>query len=271
MPPLVDRCERGGALMFLLWQRHSMKKNLILLFSIFCLVNTSLAQTKKVLIVSTNVDTIQDAPNGTFLMEIAYPLAAFTKAGIEADVVTPKGGKAAIYHTNTLPDSLAAIQQSEMFIDKTTHSLAPDQVVAFDYSGIFYPGGGGQFYDVVNNENIAKIAARIYENRGIVGSAGHGPVSLINIKLSDGTFLVNNKDIACFPKYASAKWLPIDWEVELTKRGAKIVLPLTAVEKDKGVQLLDKKNRIISGSFAENAEWVAEQMAILIREPDSQR
>jgi hypothetical protein len=158
------------------------------------------------------------------------------------------------------------MQQSVLFITKTTHTLAPHQVITSNYAGIFYPRGGGQFYDVVGNDRIANIAARVYKKGGVMGCAGHGHGSLINIKLSDGSFLVHNKRITCFPKYASAKWLPIDWEVELTKRGANVGLPLTAVEKDKGVTLLDKGQRIILGSFAENAQWVAEQMAAIINE-----
>ncbi|MBO9574073.1 MAG: hypothetical protein J7497_17935, partial [Chitinophagaceae bacterium] len=56
------------------------------------------SQQKKVLIISTNVDSLQGDANGTFLMEIAYPLLEFAKAGIEVEVLTPNGGKAAIYH-----------------------------------------------------------------------------------------------------------------------------------------------------------------------------
>lgn len=113
---------------------------------------------------------------------------------------------------------------------------------------------------MVQNDSIAQIAALIYENGGAVGSAGHGAVSLINIKLKNGSYLVSATKLTCFPKSISAKWLPIDWEQELIKRGATVVLPSSAVEKDQGVQLIDRQKRIISGSYAENAQWVAIQM-----------
>ncbi len=61
-------------------------------------------------------------------------------------------------------------------VSKTSTTLAPHQVVAVDYAGIFYPGGGGQFYDVVQDDRIASIAATIFENGGLVGAAGHGAV-----------------------------------------------------------------------------------------------
>ncbi|MBO9659490.1 MAG: DJ-1/PfpI family protein, partial [Chitinophagaceae bacterium] len=171
----------------------------------------------------------------------------------------------AIYHRGKMDSNLAAIRTSELFIQKTNHSVAASEVNPEEYGGIFYPGGGGQFYDVWNNERIAKIASSIYENGGVIGVAGHGAVSLLNIKLSDGRFLVNGKKITCFPKAISARWLPIDWEQGLKDRGAVVVLPVTADEKENGVQLNDDNGRIISGTYAENASWVAQQIALFLK------
>ncbi|MFM7855975.1 MAG: DJ-1/PfpI family protein [Flammeovirgaceae bacterium] len=237
-----------------------MKNIFITLF--FLVSMDALAQTKRILIVSTNIDEINNAPNGTFLMEIAYPFDVFKKAGYEVDIVTPKGGKAAVYHRGELVGELSEIIGSSLFIQKTEHTLSPEQASQYRYVGIFYPGGGGQFYDVVENQAIAVLARNIYEQGGVSGTAGHGPVSLVNIKLSDGSFLVKDKKITCFPKANSAKWLPLDWEKLLHQRGAEVVLPVTDIEKDKGIQL--SAHRIISGSYAENAAWVATEMISLI-------
>jgi putative intracellular protease/amidase len=220
---------------------------------------------QKILFVSTNVDKINNESNGTFLMEIAEPFEVFTKAGFEVDIVTPNGGKAALYHRGKLSDTLRAIQESEKFNLKSSTTLSPKEVKVKDYAGIFYPGGGGQFYDVFDNAEISSIATKIYESGGVLGTTGHGPASLINIKLTTGEYFVNKKKITCFPKAYSAKWLPFDWEEILKARGAEVIIPETAVELDKGVELLDKPNRLISGSYAENSQWVARQMILMIR------
>lgn len=230
-----------------------------------CLVSDIHAQGRKILIVSTNIDSLQGDANGTFLMEIAYPVAVWQRLGIEVDVLTPKGGKAAVYHRGKRDSSLARIEESDYFKKKIGHSLTPGDINPADYAGIFYPGGGGQFYDVVNNDSIAKIAAAIYEHGGVIGAAGHGPVSLLNIRLNDGIYLVKGKRITCFPKSMSAKWLPIDWEEGLKQRGATVVLPVSPEEKENGVQLIEANARVITGSYAENAAWVAEQMAVFIK------
>lgn len=232
----------------------------IILMLAIGLANEAGAQ-QKVLIVSTNIDSLQEETNGTFLMEMAYPLAEFVKAGIEVTILTPKGGKAAVYHRGKMDSSLAAIQQSKVFTEAISHSLAPSQIQSKEYAGIFYPGGGGQFYDVWDNADIAGIAAQIYEQGGVIGAAGHGAVSLLNIQLSNGSFLVKGKKITCFPKSISAKWLPIDWEQGLADKGASVVLPVTSEEKENGVQLLDDGGKIVSGSYAENAAWVAKKMS----------
>lgn len=116
---------------------------------------------------------------------------------------------------------------------------------------------GGQFYDVVNNDSIAKIAAAICDNGGIVGTSVHGAVSLLNIRLKNGNYLVQGKRITCFPESISARRLPVDWEKGLKERGAEVILPATLDEKENGVQLNNDGTRIISGSYAENAAWVA--------------
>lgn len=248
-----------------------MKKNIhpfviaVLVMIIACLVSDTHAQGRKILIVSTNIDSLHGDRNGTFLMEIAYPVAVWQSLGIEVDILTPRGGRAAVYHRGKMDSSLAHIEESEYFKKKIKHSLAPGEINPAHYAGIFYPGGGGQFYDVVNNDSIATIAAAIYENGGVIGAAGHGAVSLLNIRLKDGIYLVQGKRITCFPKSISAKWLPVDWEQGLKQRGATVVLPVSPEEKENGVQLIEANERIVTGSYAENAAWVAGQMAIVIK------
>lgn len=58
-------------------------KRSLLSFLLLGLSAMGFTQPKKILIVSTNVDTLEGSTNGTFLMEIAFPIAAFKKAGVE--------------------------------------------------------------------------------------------------------------------------------------------------------------------------------------------
>lgn len=71
-----------------------------------------------------------------------------------------------------------------------------------------------------------KIAAEIYENGGIVAAVCHGPAALINIKLSNGKYLVDGKTVTSFTNdeenaIKKTEIMPFLVETELKNRGAK--------------------------------------------------
>lgn len=240
----------------------------------FC--GSAFSQGKRILIVSTNRDTVGTDRSGSFLREIAYPFQYFSSRGFEVDIVTPKGGKAAIYSRDPEADALVTIQTSEAFVSKTMETLSPAQVVPGHYSAVFYPGGHGQYFDVVTDERIARITAAIYEHGGVVGTAGHGAASLINVQLSNGKYLVDDKSMTCFPLWAEKKFMNIssygkllafDMQEVLARRGARLTVCTPETYKNKELnQIVDKKNRLVTGAFAGSAQWVAEEMTKLIVE-----
>lgn len=233
------------------------------------------AQKQKVLIISTNRDTVGVHSSGTYLKEIAYPFKHFTAQGFEVDILTPLGGRAAIYHTGSTPEDLAAIANDALFIERTAHTLHPEEVNPAGYAAVFYPGGHGQYFDVVHDERIAAITATIYENGGVVGTAGHGVASLIDVRLSNGAYLVAGKHLTCFPHWAELKWMNIsnygkllafDMEEVLARRGAVLSVSTFETRSDLALTLVaDAANRLVTGAFASAAPWVAEQMVDLIR------
>lgn len=249
-----------------------MKKILFLLLMLLPVMGFS--QSKKVLIVASNVATVNHAPNGTFLMEIAYPFRYFMEQGYEVDVVSPKGGQVALYHKGDTAQDLSLIARDWGFIKRTSQSLSPRQVKAGDYAAIYYPGGYGLFWDVNQNQAIARIAATIYKNGGVVGAAGHGAASLANIRLSRNVYFVTGKKMTCFPTWAEQEWmkesaygklLPFDMQQVLTDRKAELVVSTreTFREPEK-ILVSDTANRLVTASFADGAGWVAENMVMLM-------
>ncbi|WP_158561197.1 type 1 glutamine amidotransferase domain-containing protein [Emticicia sp. C21] len=236
---------------------------------------TCFSQIKKVLIVATNIDSVGTHKSGTYLMEIAYPFQYFIDKGFEVDILTPKGGKTSLYDNGKVAEDLAKIQKNELFIKKTNNSLSPVEVKWADYSAVFYPGGHGQYFDVMYDERIALITSKIYEKGGIVGTAGHGIASLVNVQLSNCQYLVQNKRITCFPHWAElrfmnisnyGKLLPFDMEVVLARRGANLIVCTPENRPDKNyTHIVDATNRIVTGAFAVSAQWVAEEVVKLIK------
>lgn len=245
-----------------------------LIITLFFLASITLqAQKNKILIVSTNRDSVGTHASGTYLPEIAYPFQYFTEQGYDVSIITPKGGKASIYKRD-LPALLEQIATSELFIKKTNETLSPAAINPKEYVAVYYPGGHGQYFDVVHDERIAQLTATIYEQGGVVGTAGHGVASLIEVRLKNGQYLIKDKKITCFPHWAELKWMNIsnygkllafDMEDVLRRRGAQLVISTFETRTDPQLTLVtDQSNRLVTGSFASSAKWVAEQMHTLL-------
>lgn len=132
--------------------------------------------------------------------EVAHPYYSFLEAGYQVDFVTPKGGKAPVD-----PSSVEAFKndaESAKFlaeeIAKTETTLAGSQLQANNYVGIFYAGGFGPMFDIPQDVVLQQVTADIYEQGKVVGAVCHGPVGLVNVKLSNGEYLVKNKTVCAF-------------------------------------------------------------------------
>jgi putative intracellular protease/amidase len=104
--------------------------------------------------------------------------------------------------------------------------MQPSEVKAEDYSAILYAGGHGTMWDFADNTELANIATKIYENNGVVSAVCHGPAGLVNIKLSNGKYLVDGKKINSFTNEEEIavgleKVVPFMLETKLIERGAK--------------------------------------------------
>lgn len=160
---------------------------------------------KKILVVVTSNDSLggTDRKTGYYLGEVAHPILALLEAGItfdEIDVVSPLGGKAPMDPGSYKPSDPLTQQFLSIpeLTSKLEHTLTPSQVIPAEYQAIIYAGGHGTMWDFPQNQDLAHIAAAIYEAQGVVGAICHGPSALVNLQLSDGSYLVDGKHIAVF-------------------------------------------------------------------------
>jgi len=175
----------------------------------------------KVLIVLSSHDRLGDSgkPTGWLLSEAAVPWDIFTDAGLETDFVSPAGGKAPMIGDKAAPESAPFI---EAYGEEGPDTVTPEDVSAEDYQVIFYVGGHGAMYDFADNEKLAEIASAIWERGGIVSAVCHGPAGLLNIKVGDGTYLIDGKHLSAWPddQESAAEYIPFMLETELESRGA---------------------------------------------------
>ena len=182
-----------------------MKKSLILFSLLAFVAIKSYAQPKnnnkmKILFVVTSHDTKGSTgeKTGYYLGEVSHPWEVLTKAGYEIDFVSPQGGNPPVDGFDLNDATNKEFWENKYYHNKITNSMKPSEVRPEQYVAIYYAGGHGAMWDFADNEAIAKIASKIYENKGIVGAVCHGPAGLVNIKLKNGRYLVDGKKVNGF-------------------------------------------------------------------------
>jgi putative intracellular protease/amidase len=185
--------------------------------------------TQKILVVLTSVEKYpnMNRATGLWLGEAVHFVKKVEEAGYEIDYVSPEGG-----YTPIDPHSLAMADpidwewyQKKEFMNRLGATLKPSEVNPEDYIAIYYAGGHGVIWDFPDNEALQSISQKIYENGGFVASVCHGAVGLLNIKLSNGSLLVKDKEVTGFSneeeKLAELdQFVPFLTETELIAQGA---------------------------------------------------
>lgn len=184
---------------------------------------------KKILVVLTSHEKYPDMnrATGLWLGEAVHFVKKVEAPGYHVDYVSPRGG-----YTPIDPHSLAMAEPvdwqwylDKSFMNRLGSTLKPSEVKASDYVAIYYAGGHGVIWDFPDNAELQAISRSIYEAGGYISSVCHGAAGLLNIKLSNGTLLVNGKAVTGFSNEEETlagldKYVPYLTEDELVKRGA---------------------------------------------------
>lgn len=150
----------------------------------------------RVLIALTSHSELGDTGRSTgfYVSEAAEPWAVFTDCGFDVDLVSVTGGRPPLDGLNE-DDPVQQKFLATVDLDHTPTAAALD---AASYDAILYAGGHGTMWDFPNDQALASLAAAIYERGGVVAAVCHGPSALVNLKLSDGSYLVDGKNVAGF-------------------------------------------------------------------------
>jgi putative intracellular protease/amidase len=182
---------------------------------------------KRILIIVSNAKVIgpKNRKTGVFLDEVAHPYVAFDDAGYQIDFASITGEVPNLDNMEAKDETSNARFLQEGGWDKMQHNSKLSDVDATIYDAIFVPGGLAPMVDMPENELLKKVIAETYERKAVVGAVCHGPVSLLNVKLSDGTFLLKDKNITSFTNEEENNYakddVPFLLESALTEQGGK--------------------------------------------------
>ncbi|GMQ46119.1 type 1 glutamine amidotransferase domain-containing protein [Vibrio sp. 10N] len=217
---------------------------------------------KKVLIPVTNHATLgeTDQANGTYAPELTHALSEILAAGFEYDIASIKGGKAPLYGTDIEGDSVnAELLANDDFQNRINNTIPASQINVEDYDAIFYPGGFGLLSDLATDESFAAIAAKHYENGGIVSAVCHGPGALLPITLSNGEKLLASKSVTGFTREEEVDFGTIDAIPFLLEESlARTAKQYTKVQPWQELVIVDE--RVITGQNPTSAHGVGKAL-----------
>ncbi|KAF4768268.1 hypothetical protein N7455_000107 [Penicillium solitum] len=197
---------------------------------------------KGVLMVVTNVRHYDDPshPTGLWLSELTHAWHVFEEHGFEQTIVSPAGGPCPLEPKSlkfpNYDKTAKAWRADPVRMALLENTASPDQINSADFDAIFFTGGHAVMYDFPDSEGLQRITREIFERGGIVSSVCHGYCGLLNVKLSDGSYLVAERKMTGFSWREEVlarvnKLVPYNSEEELKKRGThykKATLPFVS-------------------------------------------
>jgi len=172
-------------------------------------VNRLRDQAKRVLMVVANPATASTTgwPVGFWASELTHPWLEFTERGYEVVIASPDGGRVELdaysdprhesgysAHDIVSLGFLSTPALAEQL--ETTRRLSDCQ--AADFDAIVVAGGQSPMFTFLDNPVLAAKLAEFYESERVTAALCHGVSALLNVRLSDGSWLVSGKTITGF-------------------------------------------------------------------------
>ncbi|TXD37142.1 type 1 glutamine amidotransferase domain-containing protein [Lujinxingia vulgaris] len=182
-----------------------------------------------VLFVLTNHTSLgdTDTQTGYYLSEVTHPWSVLTEAGYTVDFASPQGGPVTPDPKSLdLDDPInAQFWENDALREKLDTTISIERVDPKRYQAIFFAGGHGTMWDFADNADMQRVTRDVWEAGGAVAAVCHGPAALLNVKLSDGQWLVASRDVTGFTDAEERaveldQVVPFMLESQLRERGA---------------------------------------------------
>lgn len=197
---------------------------------------------KKVLIVVANpsTSTTMGWPVGFWGAELTHPYYELTERGVEVTIASPAGGKVEMDLLSDPRDpskwsaedliTMGFVNTPELVeLLADTPRLLDLDLAEFD--AIMVAGGQSPMFTFRENEDLKAAIRHFYESEKPTAVYCHGTAALVDLKLADGSYLVDGKTVTGFANveeefsdtFVGQQVMP--WRVEdvLNERGANYV------------------------------------------------
>ena len=157
----------------------------------------------KILMVLTSHDQLGNTgrKTGFWLEEFAAPYFVFRDAGVELTLASPKGGQPPIDPKSDLPENqtpaMARFKQDQAAQKALAQTVKLADMKAEDFDTIFYVGGHGPMWDLVDNPDSIALIESFYNSGKPVAAVCHSPAVLHRVTYK-GAPLVKGKRVTGF-------------------------------------------------------------------------
>lgn len=157
----------------------------------------------KILMVLTSHDQLGNTgrKTGFWLEEFAAPYYVFRDAGVELTLASPKGGQPPIDPKSDLPENqtpaMARFKQDAAAQKQLSQTAKLADMKSQDFDSIFYVGGHGPMWDLVDNPVSIALIESFYNSGKPVAAVCHAP-GVFHRVMDQGQPLVKGKRVTGF-------------------------------------------------------------------------
>jgi len=157
----------------------------------------------RILMVLTSHDQLGNTgrKTGFWLEEFAAPYFVFRDADVQLTLASPKGGQPPIDPKSDLPENqtpaMARFKQDAAAQKALSQTVKLADMRAEDYDTIFYVGGHGPMWDLVDNTDSIALIESFYNSGKPVAAVCHSPAVFHRVTYQ-GAPLVKGKRVTGF-------------------------------------------------------------------------
>ncbi len=157
----------------------------------------------KILMVLTSHDQLGNTgrKTGFWLEEFAAPYYVFKDAGVELTLASPKGGQPPIDPKSDLPENqtpaMERFKQDQAAQKALSQTVRLADMKSEDFDTIFYVGGHGPMWDLVDNPDSIALIESFYNSDKPVAAVCHSP-AVFHRAIYKGAPLVKGKRVTGF-------------------------------------------------------------------------
>jgi putative intracellular protease/amidase len=157
----------------------------------------------KILMVLTSHDRLGNTgrKTGFWLEEFAAPYFVFRDAGVELTLASPKGGQPPIDPKSDLPENqtpaMTRFKQDKEAQKQLSQTVRLSDIKSEDFDSIFYVGGHGPMWDLVDNPDSIALIESFYNSAKPVAAVCHSSAVLHRV-MYQGEPLIKGKRVTGF-------------------------------------------------------------------------